>query len=52
MPTQKLNIEALTVETFDAAPVAVAMLDDAYATGSRCSAIDRCPTRLCDTTLC
>jgi hypothetical protein len=52
MPRQKLNIDALNVETFDAAPVAVAMLEDAYATGSRCSAVDACPTRLCETNVC
>ena len=52
MPRQKLEIDTLNVETFDAAPVAVAMLEDAYPTGSRCSAVDACPTRLCDTSLC
>ncbi|HEX8243679.1 MAG TPA: hypothetical protein VF541_09290 [Longimicrobium sp.] len=52
----KLNLDALTVETFDAA---AAPRDDGEMamerepnTGHRCSAIDACPTRLCDTSLC
>jgi hypothetical protein len=51
----KLNLDALAVETFDAA---AAPHDGETAmgrepnTGHRCSAIDACPTRLCDTSLC
>lgn len=51
MPTLKLNLDDLSVETFSPAKaeVAVPVLG---ATGSHCSAIDACPTRLCDTTRC
>lgn len=44
MPKRKLNLDALAVETFDAAPAPAAVLDDAFATGSRCSAVDACPS--------
>lgn len=54
MPKLKLDPDAVTVESFDAA---AAPREDADAvcearTGHRCSAIDACPTRLCDTSVC
>jgi hypothetical protein len=56
MPKLKLDLDAVTVESFDAA---TAPHDDTESvmgrearTGHRCSAIDACPTRLCDTSVC
>ena len=43
MPKQKLNLDALAVESFDAAPAAEPLADEAYS-GQRCSAVDACPS--------
>jgi hypothetical protein len=51
MPKLTLDLDAIAVESFDAAPACLAVADLAR-TGQRCSAVDACPTRLCDTSLC
>ncbi|HSU13177.1 hypothetical protein [Longimicrobium sp.] len=43
MPKQKLNLDTLAVESFDAAPAVAPMLDEALS-GQRCSAVDACPS--------
>ena len=49
MPKLKLDLEAIAVESFDADVAGLAC--DALS-GHPCSAIDACPSRLCDTSRC
>ena len=46
-----LDLDAVAVESFDAAPALPPELE-LDRSGQRCSAVDACPTRLCDTSLC
>jgi hypothetical protein len=51
METLKLDVAALAVEGFDAAAREAVPPREMPST-AHCSAIDACPTRLCDTSIC
>ena len=54
MQKNKLSLESLSVESFDATPVE-SMLEFSPTRGANtacASAVDACPTRLCETNLC
>lgn len=54
MQKNKLNLDALSVESFDATP-AESLLEFAPTRGGNtacASAVDACPTRLCETNVC
>jgi len=51
MKTLRLNVDQLAVESFAAAEAALPVAEMILRTPA-CSAIDACPTRLCETSTC